>query len=100
MSFHCAGLSGHPYMLVHHSPSLMLSQRSSRNTMVRAGPGLRTWLVRLYFSQPTPPKPASSASDPLNQLSMEMLRCRGNESPALAPVEGTQGNLSSPGHRQ
>src|SRR5438309_8857317 len=100
MIFHCVGLSGQPYMLVHHSPSLMLSHRSSRNTMVSAGPGFRTWVIFLYLSHPAPPRPALSASRPLNQLSMEMLRTRGKDWPLFGPDEAMHGNWSSPGHRQ
>src|SRR5207249_2701062 len=59
----------------HHSPSFMLSHLSSRNTMVIAGPGFSTCPALEYLIYPGP-KP--SASLPLNQLSMDMLRCRGH----------------------
>ena len=65
--------------------------------MVFEGPGVKTWPTFLYLVNPGP---KLSASLPLNQLSIEMLRCRGKDCPALGPPEGTQGYLSSPGHRQ
>src|SRR6516164_6189653 len=95
---HCDGLSGQPLMLLHHSPSLMLSHRSSRNTRVIAGPGQRTSPAFLYTVKPAPPMLAASA--PLNQLSIDMLRTRGSDCPAKSPVEGMHGYLLSPGHLQ
>src|SRR5437773_2181932 len=87
-------------MLVHHSPSFMLSQRSSTNTMVIAGPGFRTSFIFLYFTHPTPPKLALSASWPLNQLSIDMLRTRGKDWPLSGPDRAIHGYLLSPGHLQ
>src|SRR5215813_13571189 len=86
-------------MLVHHSPSLMLSHLSSRNRIVIAGPGFTTWVILTYLSHPAPPKPALSASAPLNQLSMDMLRTRGRACPFNSPEGAMQRYLSSAGHR-
>src|SRR5215475_2885641 len=93
------GLSGQPFMLVHHSPSLMLSHLSSRNTMVMAGPGLMTWFNLLYLVYPLQPVNAS-ASILLNQLSIEILRCRGKVWPLNGPEAAMHGYCESAGQRQ
>src|SRR5439155_24881957 len=70
---------------------------SSKNTMVIACPRLRASLIFLSLVKPGP---KLSASAPLNQLSMDMLRTRGRDWPANSPVEAMHGYLLSPGHRQ
>src|SRR5664279_3403892 len=86
-------------MLVHHSPSLMLSQRSSTKTMVIEGPGRSTSLIFLYLVYPAHPG-NKLASWPLSQLSIDMLRTRGKDWPAKGPDVTVQGYWLSPGHRQ
>jgi hypothetical protein len=63
-------------MLVQNSPSLILSNLSSRNTKVIEGPGLVTSLSFANLTNPLQPG-NESASELLNQLSMDTLRTRG-----------------------
>src|SRR5947207_8144200 len=69
-------------------------------SMVIIGHAYTTWLNSLYFNHPLPPRPALSASAPLNQLSIDTLRTRGNDRPFSVPDGTMHGYLSSPGHRQ